>query len=628
MKARPQRLLAATVTCLVAASSAIPALASAPAGAATGAISATTGTGSFSVATYNIRHALSDEVATRDTAQLADAGVDVIALQEMSSRMRRNAIAARLVSCSACPMDAFMPTGSGQAALPILFRTSVFELLDTGTRMVSERTYVGPQGAGPSTMPPKYLTYVHLRHRVSGQDIYVINNHAVPSVQASDGGPNYGNPERLRLFRQHMEGLANLITQFKATGGAVIATGDFNVNYRRDVVVRDRMFPYFNMDLLGMHASYKFLGTPAQGTHRLSGSSNDTRIIDYVASVDNANLVPQSQEILMGYTSDHRPVVVRYGVAAGSGPAPGSGSGTLPGSPSRVRAAAAERAARVSWAAAPGNGTAVTGYKVTAFKTTSTRGRVQAATVNSGTTSAVVTGLERGARYIFTVRATNRVGSGPESPVSNAVTPFAVRPETTITRGPANRSFVTSREVALAYGSRATGPSFMCSLDGRARPCGGSGTTLSALTSRTHTFRVAARDSDGDVDASPATRTWTVPRDDFALRRTAAWSRRQAPGYFSGTYSQSSRRGSVLSSHVTRARSLALVASRGPRFGTVRVFLGHRPLRRISLGSRVLSKQRVIPVVKFRRPRTGRVRVVVVSRHRTVRVEGLGVATR
>jgi endonuclease/exonuclease/phosphatase (EEP) superfamily protein YafD len=207
-----------------------------------------------------------------------------------------------------------MPDGAGPAAIPILYKSSRFRLVSTGTQQVSDATYVGPSGAGPSTIAPKFLSYVHLLHRVTGQDMYVINSHAVASVQASDGGPNYEHPERLGLYRQHMDGLKAMIAEFEATGAAVFTTGDFNVNYRRDSVLRDKLFPYDNMSQVDVFASYTFLGMPEYGTHLSESGTNDTRLIDYVSSLSHPAVVPKAQKILMGYSSDHRPVRVRYAI--------------------------------------------------------------------------------------------------------------------------------------------------------------------------------------------------------------------------------------------------------------------------------------------------------------------------
>ena len=266
------------------------------------------------IATYNIRHALSDAVVVSDIKTLADAGVGVIGLQEMGSRSRRDAVRKRLVDCSECEFDAFMPDGTGPSEVPILYRSANFRLLSTGSRKVSDATYVGRRGAGPSRITAKYLNYVQLRHRITGQEMYVINSHTVASVQARDGGPDHRYPKRLQLYRQHMNGLEAMITKFKETGAAVFTTGDFNVNFRRDSVLRPKLFPYSNWRQVGVFASYKFLGIPEQGTHRRRSSTNDARLIDYVSSLRHAAVVPKAQTILQEYRSDHRPVRVRYAI--------------------------------------------------------------------------------------------------------------------------------------------------------------------------------------------------------------------------------------------------------------------------------------------------------------------------
>jgi endonuclease/exonuclease/phosphatase (EEP) superfamily protein YafD len=164
--------------------------------------------------------------------------------------------------------------------------------------------------AGPSTLAAKWVNYVHLRNIATGRAIYVLNSHAVPSVQGA-GGPNYGNLERLRLYRQHMRGLKSLVTTLGATGEPVFVTGDYNVNYRSDSRLQSRMFPYASMHEVGASSNWELLGEPTRGTHVLPGG-NATRLIDYVFSVRNRRATPMAQRILSGYSSDHRPVLVEF----------------------------------------------------------------------------------------------------------------------------------------------------------------------------------------------------------------------------------------------------------------------------------------------------------------------------
>lgn len=92
---------------------------------------------------------------------------------------------------------------------------------------------------------------------------------------------------------------------------------------------------------------------------------------------------------------------------------------TLPSAPAAVRAVAGDSSARVSWTAAAGNGSPVTGYTATS----SPGGRTCS---TSGTTGCTVTGLTNGTSYTFRVSATSSAGTGPASAPSNGVTPTAV----------------------------------------------------------------------------------------------------------------------------------------------------------------------------------------------------------
>ena len=256
------------------------------------------------VASYNTAAFIDHDRAAADVVRLA-AEADIIGLQEMASLTRRNAVKARLLDCSSCPFEGYMPAEAVPGGTPILYRWSRFRLDGSGTVKVTEDTYVGAAGAGPSTLRARYLNWVKLRERATGRTVYVINNHAPPSVQGRDGLPNQEMEERLELYRQHMEGLTALIRKFRADGSLVVVTGDLNVNFRTDRRAQHPLFPYARLGGVGVRASYFHLGEPTLGTH---GSGD--RLIDYVAASNPKKLLARSQRILTGYSSDHRPVVV------------------------------------------------------------------------------------------------------------------------------------------------------------------------------------------------------------------------------------------------------------------------------------------------------------------------------
>ena len=92
-----------------------------------------------------------------------------------------------------------------------------------------------------------------------------------------------------------------------------------------------------------------------------------------------------------------------------------------PTAPTAVTATAGVTSASLKWTApSSNNGSPVTGYIVTPYLA----GVAQASrTFNSTATTATVTGLTTAKTYSFTVAAKNAVGTGPQSIMSNTVTP-------------------------------------------------------------------------------------------------------------------------------------------------------------------------------------------------------------
>ena len=82
-------------------------------------------------------------------------------------------------------------------------------------------------------------------------------------------------------------------------------------------------------------------------------------------------------------------------------------------------------------------------------------------------------------------------------------------PQTSIQSGPSGSTTQTSGRF-LFTGTAGPSASFECRLDGGLYVDCASGRTYSGLSAGTHTFAVRAVDSTGNVDASPAVRTWTV----------------------------------------------------------------------------------------------------------------------
>ncbi len=95
---------------------------------------------------------------------------------------------------------------------------------------------------------------------------------------------------------------------------------------------------------------------------------------------------------------------------------------TVPGVPTAVLASLGNAEVSIRWTAPTDNGgAAITGYTVTTVEDHS-----KTCTAVAPATTCTVTGLTNGTAYIFTVTATNDVGTGQASDASDAVTPVTV----------------------------------------------------------------------------------------------------------------------------------------------------------------------------------------------------------
>ncbi|MCA1683593.1 MAG: fibronectin type III domain-containing protein, partial [Actinobacteria bacterium] len=182
---------------------------------------------------------------------------------------------------------------------------------------------------------------------------------------------------------------------------------------------------------------------------------------------------------------------------------------TAPSAPGGVTATRRDGAADVSWTPATDNGSAVTGYTVTASPGGATK-RVTGL-------GALVDGLTNGTAYTFTVTATNAVGTGPASVASAAVTPAGVpSAPTAVTATPRDSAAVVSWVASAANGSAVTGYTVTSSPAGHS--CSTSGAVLCTLTELTngtpYTFTVTANNAVG-VSAASAPSPSVSPRAAF-----------------------------------------------------------------------------------------------------------------
>ena len=110
--------------------------------------------------------------------------------------------------------------------------------------------------------------------------------------------------------------------------------------------------------------------------------------------------------------------------------------------------------------------------------------------------------------YTFEVRARDAAGNVDQTPASRTFTIDTVPPDTTITAGPTGPTANASPSFDFAS---EPGASFECRLGttGAFEPCT-SPRTVGPLTDGDYTFAVRARDAAGNIDPTPATRSFAV----------------------------------------------------------------------------------------------------------------------
>jgi len=159
----------------------------------------------------------------------------------------------------------------------------------------------------------------------------------------------------------------------------------------------------------------------------------------------------------------------------------------------------------VAWSGASDGGSGLDGYSYVWDAEPATV-PPSAKNANEAATSATSPPLGTGTWY-FHIRTRDKAGNWSATAVH--LGPFVVDvtpPETTITSGPGGTS-----GVSFSFEASEPGASFICSLDGAPATTCASPVSYAGLAVGSHTFTVAAVDSLGNADPTPATSTWAVP---------------------------------------------------------------------------------------------------------------------
>jgi len=117
--------------------------------------------------------------------------------------------------------------------------------------------------------------------------------------------------------------------------------------------------------------------------------------------------------------------------------------------------------------------------------------------------------LAEGAHTV-TATATDFGGNTDATPVTRTFTVDTVAPDTAIDAGPPNGGSTSDTTPTFGFTSTEAGSTFRCRVDAGAFAACATPFTTAALAAGSHSFFVAAVDAAGNLDATPAARTFTV----------------------------------------------------------------------------------------------------------------------
>lgn len=136
--------------------------------------------------------------------------------------------------------------------------------------------------------------------------------------------------------------------------------------------------------------------------------------------------------------------------------------------------------------------------------------------------------------HTFDVRATDLAGNVETPSRRHAWTIDSSTPDTTIDSGPSAVTNATQATFAFSSPDAGAGASFTCALDAlAATPCT-SPWIVDGLIEGVHTVSIVVRDAAGNVDPSPATRTWRVDTTPPTVTITSGpegWTRDNTPSF-------------------------------------------------------------------------------------------------
>lgn len=142
----------------------------------------------------------------------------------------------------------------------------------------------------------------------------------------------------------------------------------------------------------------------------------------------------------------------------------------------------------------------------------------------------------------------------------------------------------------------------------------------------TYCFSSRAADQAGRVSTWSPERCTAVPLDVRAFKHKGTWRKRRGGGYYLRTFSITREEGAKLVRWNVHAKRLGLLVTKCPHCGKIRVIHGGKRLGKINLKRKKGKRAVFIPLRDYPRIRKGKLRIVVLSDRKKVKIEGLAVS--
>ena len=229
--------------------------------------------------------------------------------------------------------------------------------------------------------------------------------------------------------------------------------------------------------------------------------------------------------------------------------------------------------------------------------------------------------VEAVGNYFFDVNPADFAISTDEEPEPPTPGPA---PDTKITGGQPRGSFLAGRKAVYEFASTQEDSTFECTIDGEPLDCAGSFTVVRKLKPGTHLFTVAARNSDGLLDPTPAKARVSVVFNERVLdKKSRGWTTVKDKRAYKKTFVTTQQKKRLLTIDLKKAKRVALLVTKAKGYGRLAVFLDGKRLKVFKTQSKK-PRSRLVKVASFGRRTSGTLTIKTLDA-KPVLIDGIGI---